>query len=141
MNPTLLEGIVSNLDRTTQVSGGEMTSTTHLSIFSLAGERVLLLTRMPAMIEDGDHLRVAGQSGQGQFTAIACRNLTTGWSTSPHKQGCAKSALIAFTVIGLIFTWLSFLFVFFPLVNGVILFRLIKAESRMKSAHAMLHQS
>jgi hypothetical protein len=140
MNYTLIDGIISGLDRTTHVSGGENTSTTHISIFSLLGERVLLKTRYPAMIADGDHLRLAGVRGQGQFTAIACKNITTGWMTTFKRQGCAMFALIGFSLVGIVFTLIFPLFIFMPIFSVAVLFFIMRADSRLKTAHMMLNQ-
>ena len=142
MNFTLIEGTISNLDRTTQVSGGgdTMTTTTHISIFSLLGDRVLLKTKYPAMITDGDHLRLAGVRGQGQFTAIACKNMTTGWMTTFKRQGCAMSVLIAFGMVGIVFTLIFPLFIFMPIFVIAVLFFIMRADSRLKTAHMMLNQ-
>jgi len=140
MNYTLIDGIISGLDRTTHVSGGENTSTTHISIFSLLGERVLLKTRYPAMIADGDHLRLAGVRGQGQFTAIACKNITTGWMTTFKRQGCAMFALIGFGLVGIVFTLIFPLFIFMPIFSVAVLFFIMRADSRLKTAHMMLNQ-
>jgi hypothetical protein len=138
MDFTLIDGIISGLDRTTQVSGGETTSTTHISIFSLSGDRVLLKTKYPAMIADGDHLRLAGVRGQGQFTAIACKNMTTGWTTTFKRQGCAMSMLIGFGLVGIVFTLIFPLFIFIPIFSVAVLFFIMRADSRMKTAHTML---
>jgi hypothetical protein len=140
MNFTLIDGIISGLDRTTHVSGGENTSTTHISIFSLLGERVLLKTRYPAMIADGDHLRLAGVQGQGQFSAIACKNMTTGWMTTFKRQGCAMFALIGFSLVGIVFTLIFPLFIFIPIFSVTVLFFIMRADSRLKTAHMMLNQ-
>lgn len=141
MDFTLIDGIISGLDRTTHVSGGgdTMTSTTHIAIFSISGERVLLKTTYPAMIADGDHLRLAGVRGQGQFTAIACRNMTTGWMTTFKRQGCAMSALIGFGMVGIVFTLLFPLFIFMPIFAVVVLFFMMRADSRHKTAHRMIN--
>ena len=117
-----------------------MTSTTHISIFSVSGERVLLKTKYPAMIADGDHLRLAGVRGQGQFTAIACRNITTGWMTTFRRQGCAMSALIGFGVVGIVFTLIFPLFIFMPIFAVAVLFFIMRADSRHKTAHMMINQ-
>lgn len=138
MDFTLIDGIITGLDRTTQVSGGETTSTTHISIFSLSGDRVLLKTKYPAMIADGDHLRLAGVRGQGQFTAIACKNMTTGWTTTFKRQGCAMSMLIGFGLVGIVFTLIFPLFIFIPIFSVAVLFFIMRADSRMKTAHTML---
>ena len=140
MDFTSIDGIISGLDRTTQVSGGgdTMTTTTHISIFSLSGERVLLKTKYPAMIADGDHLRLAGVRGQGQFTAIACKNVSTGWMTTFKRQGCAMSALIGFGVVGIASTLIFPLFVFMPIFAIAVLFFIMRADFRLKTAHMML---
>ncbi len=142
MNDTVIEGVISGLDRTTQVSGGgdTLTSTTHISLFQLSGERVLLKTNFPAMIADGDQLRLVGVRGQGQFTAIACKNITTGWATTFQRQGCAMTALIVFGVVGFGFTLIFPLFVVMPVFSAVGIFWLWKANSRLAKAHAMLTQ-
>ncbi len=140
MNYTLIDGIISGLDRTTHVSGGENTTTTHISIFSLSGERVILKTKYPAMIADGDHLRLVGVRGQGQFTAIACKNMTTGWMTTFKRQGCAMSALIIFGMVGIVFTLIFPLFIFMPIFSGVVLFFIMQADSKLKTAHMMMNQ-
>lgn len=142
MDFSLIDGIISGLDRTTQVSGGgdTMTSTTHISIFRLAGDRVLLKTKYPAMIADGDHLKLVGVRGQGQFTAIACKNITTGWTTTFQKQGCAISALIGFSLVGIVFTLIFPLFIFMPIFSGAILFWILKTDAKIKAANMMLNQ-
>ena len=117
-----------------------MTTTEHISIFSLSGERVLLKTKYPAMIAYGDHLRLSGVRGQGQFTAIACKNVTTGWVTTFKRQGCAMTALIAFGLVGLVFTLIFPLFLFIPVFVAGGIFFIMRADSRLKSAHMMLNQ-
>jgi len=142
MSLTLIDGNISNLDRTTQVSGGGDTvaSTTHISIFSISGERVLLKSKQPAMIADGDHVRLAGVQTQGQFTAIACKNMTTGWTTKFKRQGCAMSALIGFGLIGIVFTLIFPLFIFMPIFSAVVLFFILRADRQMKIAYNIVSQ-
>ena len=140
MNFTQIDGIISGLDRTTHVSGGENTSTTHISIFSLSGERILLKTNFPAMIADGDHLKLVGIRGQGQFTAIACKNITTGWTTTFKSQGCARFALVGFGLVGVVFTLTFPPFIFMPIFSVAVLLFIMRAESRLKTAHMMLNQ-
>ncbi|MCC5844426.1 MAG: hypothetical protein JJU05_09260 [Verrucomicrobia bacterium] len=117
-----------------------MTTTTHLSLFNLNGERVLLKTPSPAMIADGDHLRVAGLRGQGQFTGTACKNLTTGWMTPYKEQGCAKSVVIGFGLVGIVFTLIFPLFIFLPVFSAVVFVLITRADTRLKNAHRMLEQ-
>lgn len=140
MNFTQIDGIISGLDRTTHVSGGENTSTTHISIFSLSGERILLKTKFPAMIADGDHLKLVGIRGQGQFTAIACKNITTGWTTTFKSQGCAMFALVGFGLVGVVFTLTFPPFIFMPIFSVAVLRFIMRADSRLKTAHMMLNQ-
>ena len=95
-----IEGILEDLDRSSHVSGTEdSTSTTHISIFKIGEYRVLLKSKSPAMISNGDTVRVVGIESPGQFTGIACKNLTTNWSTQFRGQGCAKFILIFFILI------------------------------------------
>lgn len=137
----LIDGIISGLERTTNVSGGgdTMTSTTHLAIFSLSGERVLLKSNEPAMITEGDHLRLVGTRAPGQFTAIACKNVTTGWTTTFKRQSCAMTALIGFGLIGIVSTLLFPLFIIMPVFSAVVTFLIMRADARLKTAHAMLN--
>ena len=140
MKHTVIDGIISDLDRTTHVSGGETTSTTHISIFNISGERVLLRTRYPAMIVDGDHLKLVGIRGQGQFTAIACKNITTGWTTKFKRQGCMITALTGFGLIGMLLSYFFAFFIILPLISGVIVFLMLMADSENKTAHKLLNQ-
>ena len=144
MNFTVIEGIISGLDRTNHVSGGGETSasTTHISIFGLSGERVMLSTKYPAMIADGDHLKLVGVRNPGQFSAIACKNLTTGWETPLRTQGCAKIVLSTFCIVTILPIWFfpSFGFLLImPILAGVLLFTLISSEAKMKRAYKMLN--
>lgn len=140
MDFTVIEGVVADLDRTSQVSGGGSTNatTTQIAIFQLNTERVILKSKFPAMISNGDHLRLSGIKAQGQFTAIACKNLTTGWSTSFKRQGCATTILIIFTLIGLCLTWIFPLAIIFPVMTIIFLLMIIKADSNYKRAHFLL---
>lgn len=144
MDYTLIDGIISGLDRTNHVSGGgeTMARTSHISIFSLAGERVMLTTNYPAMIADGDHLKLVGIRSQGKFSAIACKNLTTGWATTLATQGCAKIMLSTFFIVPILATWLFpwfGLMLFMSIFAGVFLFILIRNDTRMKRAYKMLN--
>jgi hypothetical protein len=141
MKYSLLEGIVANLDRTTDVSGGGKTAatTTHVALFSLAGQRVLLRTRSPAMISNGDHLKIVGQHSPGQFSALACKNLSTGWMTSPHAGSCAMISLIVFTLVGFALAWIFPLTFFVPLLSGSAIIVTLIGRSRLKEIDRMLN--
>ena len=140
MNYTLIEGVISGLERTTEVSGGSssMTTTSYICIFNLSGERVLLKTHAPAMIADGDHVKLVGERGQGQFTAIACKNMSTGWVPQYSNTGCFTAILAGFTVVGVIFTLIFPLFIILPLTSGGMLFWFRKMSAKVKHAQKML---
>lgn len=142
MKLSLLEGEIAGLERTSQVCGGGSTNinTTHMAIFNLQGERVLLKSNHPPMIANGDRLRVVGMRQPGQFVAVACRNITTGWTTSFQSQGCAIAALVAVFLVGLGLAWTSILFLFFPVLAGLAAIFLIRANARLKMAQAMLNR-
>src|SRR5690349_10430015 len=102
----VLEGVVSGLQRTTHVSGGSGESaarTTHICIFSLGSHRVELKLPSVAPIADGDQVRLAGSMQPGLFSAIACRNLTTGWISSGTGRGCTIAFAVFFACFGLVF--------------------------------------
>lgn len=142
MEYTTLDGIVSNFERTIQVSGGGETGprTSHVSIFCVAGERVLLKTSAPAMLADGDHVKLVGMSQQGQFTAEACKNLTTGWTTTPTKLGCVITALIILTSIGILLNMIFFPAIIMALFAGTALFLILRQRRRAKRVYEMLNQ-
>ncbi len=141
MNFVLIEGVVSNLERTTQVRGGGKTpaSTTQIALFSIGDERVILKSKSPAMILDGDHLKLSGIRNNGEFNAVACKNMTTGWTTTSKKQsGCASVILFLFILIGLWMAWLSPIFFIFPVFGVFMLFVNNKEVSNDKRAHDLI---
>ena len=142
MNYSVIDGIISNLDRTTQVSGGgdTMATTTHISIFNVSAERVLLRSSNPAMIANGDQVKLVGVRGQGQFTAVACKNISSGWATKGRRQGCATIALVGFSIFGAALTVIFPLFIFIPIASGIFLWLVLRTDSRNQQAHAILNQ-
>lgn len=142
MKLSLIEGTIYELDRTTHVSGGgsSAATTTHMSMFTLSGERVILRSKIPAMINNGDQLKLAGLRRQGEFSAIACKNISTGWATKFRRQGCASIALITVGFIGIIFTCIFPLFIFMPVVCLIILILIFRTDNRLKKAHQMINQ-
>ncbi len=99
-----LEGVVSSLRLTTQVSGGGETNatTTHIALFALGETRVELRLLTPPVIFEGDRVRVAGSAGNGVFSALACRNLTTGWLSPAENSGCVAAFMVVFVAISLV---------------------------------------
>ncbi|KPV54628.1 hypothetical protein SE17_02600 [Kouleothrix aurantiaca] len=75
-----LRGTVTNLNRSTQVSGGGQNSsviTTNVAVFELDGHPVTLRDREAIILKDGDEIIVSGQRGNdGVFKAFAYRNIT-----------------------------------------------------------------
>lgn len=75
-----LQGVVNNLNHSTQISGGGRSSpvtTTHVATFELNGQPVTLHDRSSIILNNGDNVRVAGKRGKdGIFKAYAYRNST-----------------------------------------------------------------
>jgi hypothetical protein len=135
---TTISGKVQGFERTTQVSGTtQRTSTTHLSLFRLGTERMILRSSVPSMISEGDDVVVAGIQSDGQFTGLACKNQTTGWVTPLVQQGCIIAFLIVLTVISF-----AFFFVIFPIVFGIIFgvfaYKAYMYDQKMKFAHDLV---
>lgn len=137
----VIEGIVEDLDRVTHTSGGggETTaSTSHIALFKLKNFRVKLSLRTPAMISNGDTIRICGKGSTGEFSAIYCKNITTGWNSPMLKQGCAKSMLMIMTMGS------GFLTIFFKpifLMTAfclILLFLISKGENQYKKAKELV---
>lgn len=47
-------------------------------------------------------MRVAGSVENGVFSALACRNLTTGWLSPAVNNGCISAFMIVFVILSLI---------------------------------------
>ena len=140
MNYTVIEGEISNLERTSRVSGGgnTMAQTTQVAIFTVGGARVMLQSRDPAMIASGDLVRLAGHHKPGQFTAVACRNLTTGWATAISSQGCVKLILWVPTIFGVLITILIPFFFIMPLATGTLLYLVMRTDANSRRAHDLI---
>jgi hypothetical protein len=140
MNLSTIVGVVADLDRTTSISGGGNTSatTTHITLFHLMGERVLLESDTPAMIANGDRVRLAGIRSQGQFTAIACRNITTGWMTSAEEYGLNMLFFIIFGIFSIILTFEKPILFILPIFIGYYMYKNFGSVSHSKAAHDLL---
>lgn len=93
--------------------------TTHISLFSLDETRVELRLSTPPVIFDGDRVRVAGSEKNGVFSALACRNLTTGWLSPVANIGCVFAVMVAFVIFSLMIGLM--MSVIFAIVGGGIL--------------------
>ena len=135
----ILEGKVTALDRTSHVSGTDSrTSTTHIAIFKLDNEPILLRSSFPPMINEGDYVKVVGEKSPGQFTAIACKNITTNWMTPVKCQTGAKFGLSALIIFTLLFSLFGSIFIFMPLILTYLLYRVIKHDSMFTKANKLL---
>ena len=137
----VIEGIVKDLDRVTHTSGGSgdtSASTRHISIFKLNNYRVKLSLSSPAMISDGDTIRICGKGSTGEFSAIYCNNITTGWTSPIQRQGCIKAILVLFAMItglgGLFFKPFLLMTVF----CSIIFILISKGEKTFKKAKKLV---
>lgn len=155
---TAHDGTVSGLQRSIRVTGGGDGSTTssQISLFTLDGKRVRLNTSQPAMIADGDAVRIVGEDKPGEFVAIACLNRTTGWASPVPRYGCFIVPLLVFILvtlaiatvpvligsllqIGLLPEAAGILLSLPALIATAMLIFLLRTAARHKRAHAMLH--
>ncbi len=78
-----LEGVVSKLRSTIEISGGGRESsvtTTHVTVFLLDGQPVKIKSREAVLVNDSDYMTVAGKASNGVFNTYAYINNTTGVS-------------------------------------------------------------
>lgn len=139
-NLSILDGTVENLQYTTQISGGgeSSTRTTHIALFNLANHRIMLKNPQPPMIQNGDHVIVAGGSQPGQFDAFACRNTSTGWMTRPQNQGCAIAITTVFMILTGFFSLIMPLALPMPIFLGYLIYKMNKWSSLVRQAHTMI---
>ena len=100
-----IEGAVSHLQNTVNVSGGGNNSratTTYIALFRLDGKPVQFRCGSPIAFADGDRLKAAGRARATDFLAYACRDLTTGATYSSGVWGNIITAVIL-PIFGLLF--------------------------------------
>ncbi len=135
---TVVKGIIEDLERSTDVHGtGNRTSTTHLSIFTVDTQRVILRTSTPGVLASGDNVALAGTRSNGQFHALACNNTTANWISPLKQQGCAFSALIGMSIVSLLLFFMVIPIIF----GGACIFFAVKVRKRdntLKKAHQMI---
>lgn len=135
----VIEGQVEDLDRSSQVSGTENgTSTTHIAIFKIGENRVLLSSLQPPMIANGDLVKIAGIEKPGKFNAIACKNLTTGWTSTFNKQGCTLFFLVFITLVFLLLSLFAFPFILVSCFFGFFAFMITSRNSKLNKAHRLI---
>jgi hypothetical protein len=134
----LLKGVASDIERSTRVSGSPNTlTTTHLTMFKIGNARVILETSLPAVISEGDEVILAGVDYNGQFQALACRNVTADWTSPLKPQGCAFAMLIFMAVLSFALFFLI-LTIFTGVLATVIALRIKKRDELMKRARQMV---
>lgn len=135
-----IRGMVEDFERSTQVSGTQnATSTTHLSMFKIGSDRVLLKTTVPSVVSNGDEVVLAGAHANGQFHALACQNLTAGWMSPLKQQGCAFAALIGMATVSFLMSFLILPFFF----GGVCIFfacKVKKHDKTLRRAHQLVQE-
>jgi len=137
---TTLQGTLLELNHTTHTSGNDIISTKHISLFKVREKRVRLVTSMAPSIHEADEVILAGNYTNGEFIAIACKNLTSGWSTMYRPQTFAKVMLsIIIGVCSLLF------FLVLPLLPAgfciYLLIKVIKHDKILKTAYGLVNQS
>ncbi|NWK56908.1 hypothetical protein HW115_14890 [Verrucomicrobiaceae bacterium N1E253] len=135
-----MRGVVEGFERTTHTSGtSNRTSTTHLSLFRIGQNHVLLKTSIPSVIANGDEVLIAGMNINGQFQALACRNVTTNWTSPLVQQGCVFIALIVMAVVSF-----SLFFLVLPILMGCgcifFAYKVKKHDKLLQEAHYMVLQ-
>ena len=133
-----IRGVVESFERSTHTSRpSDRITTTHLSLFKLGSRRVLLKTATPSVISNGDEVVIAGMELNGQFQALACKNLTANWLSPLQQQGCAFVGFIAVSVV----SFLLF-FMIIPIIMGCaclfFAYKVKKHDNLLKEAHSMV---
>ena len=135
-----LRGVVENFERSTETTGGQNTTrTTHLSIFKIGSNNVLLRTITPSVISDGDEVVLAGSNLNGRFQAIACKNLTSNWISPLRQQKFVFFVLVFFAVS----TLLLFFLIIPIFMSAACMFLAHKVKQRdalHQKAHDMVQQ-
>lgn len=136
-----ISGIVEDLERSTDVRGtSQRTSTTHLSMFAVESTRVLLRTAAPSVISNGDRVALAGICSNGQFHALACKNVTANWTSPLKQQEVAFLALLFMAVV----SFLLFFLVIPIIIGGICIFfaiKLKKHDNILREAHRMIENA
>ncbi len=137
-NLTTIKGVVEGFERSTHVTGTDhRTSTTHLSIFKIGTNRIMLRTSAPSIISDGDEVVVAGIHDNGQFSALACKNLTANWVSPLKQQGCALTALLFMAFISFLMSFMI-IPIFFCGVCIYFAYRVKKHDKSLKLAYDLI---
>jgi hypothetical protein len=93
----ILQGIVSKVRFSTEVSGNEnSTSTSHVAIFEINKTPIELKLPGSIILENGDEVLLAGKVKKGLFRALAYKNMTNSVS--------GKGQVILHMLLGIIFT-------------------------------------
>lgn len=96
-----LEGQVSKIRFSTNVTGGESTRTEQIAIFEINGRSVEFRSRESIIVEDGDNCVVAGLIENGLFKALALNNKTKSIYSVDNSKFIKVFGYI-FTIIGIV---------------------------------------
>lgn len=128
----LIKGSASKIRFSTNVSGGESTSTEQIAIFEISGQSVEFRSQQSIIIEEGDDCTVAGIIKNGLFNALALNNKTKGvYSVNNSMQ---------LKIFGSIFTAIGIVTI--PVLIGIVFtyagVKIIRSANKINAAHEMI---
>jgi len=106
-------------------------------MFEIDSNRVMFKSSYPSVISNGDEVVLSGAVVNGQFHAIACKNLSANWLSPFNRQVIAYYGLIGMAVV----SFLLFFMVFPIVFGGVCLYFANKVKQHDKlfeKAHDMV---
>ncbi|EDM28580.1 hypothetical protein LNTAR_08424 [Lentisphaera araneosa HTCC2155] len=134
-----LEGVIIELDKSTQVSGTDRRSgLTHKARFKVGDERILLKTTSEANMQNGDRIKIVGLPDAGDFKAIVYKNLSNSWQSDQPKLGFAPFMLSLFIFFTATMSAFARPFIILCLIVGVVLFNLLKVYKTNKEAYSIM---
>ncbi len=138
-----IEGVVSHLQSTVNVSGGgdnSRASTTYIALFRLDGHPVQFRCWKPIPFAEGDRLKVAGRTRAADLYAYACRDLTTGAILNSGVWGNVVMAVFL-PIFGLFFCGVAgmllgkfvvLLYLGFLAGTGFLIYRAVQASRALR---------
>ncbi|ODX60403.1 hypothetical protein [Vibrio parahaemolyticus] len=133
----VLSGVVTKLRNSVEISGGDSTTTTHVTIFQIDGKPVKIKASEIVLVDENDQVTVAGKVSKGVFNAYAYANNTTGVSGTSGK-GMAYFFGLALPLAGV------FALALFPFVGWIFilagLYVLYRATQISKAAKLVLQK-
>lgn len=134
-----LEGVISELEKSTQVSGTDRRSgLSHKALFKIGDERILLKSPSEANMKNGDRVKIVGLPDASDFKAIVYKNLSNSWQSDQPKLGFAPFMLSLFIFFTATMSAFARPFIILCLIVGVILFNLLKVYKTNKEAYRIM---